>query len=58
MHNYFLAVLPPRKANGGRNGGKTRASRATTGPCLNVKLSVVIKWEILGASVKLYERLY
>lgn len=24
----------------------------------NVKLSVVIKWEILGASVKLYERLY
>lgn len=43
MHNYFLAALPPRKTNGGRNGGKTRASRATTGPCLNVKLSVVIK---------------
>lgn len=42
MHNYFLAALPPRKTNGGRNGGKTRASRATTGPCLNVKLSEVI----------------
>lgn len=24
----------------------------------NVKLSVVMKWEILGASVKLYERLH
>lgn len=58
MHNYFLAVLPPRKANGGRNGGKTSANRAMTGSCFNVKLSVVIKWEILGASVKLYERLY
>lgn len=58
MHNYFLTVLPPRKANDGRNDGKTRASRATTSPCLNVKLSVVIKWEILGASVKLYKRLY
>lgn len=58
MHNYFLTVLPPRKANGGRNGGKTSANRAMTGSCFNVKLSVVIKWEILGASVKLYERLY
>lgn len=58
MHNYFLTVLPPRKANGGRNGGKTSANRAMTGPCFNVKLSVVIKWEILGASVKLYKRLY
>lgn len=58
MHNYFLTVLPPRKANGGRNGGKTSANRAMTGSCFNVKLSEVIKWEILGASVKLYERLY
>lgn len=58
MHNYFLTVLPPRKANGGRNGGRTSANRAMTGSCFNVKLSVVIKWEILGASVKLYERLY
>lgn len=58
MHNYFLTVLPPRKADGGRNGGKTSANRAMTGSCFNVKLSVVIKWEILGASVKLYERLY
>lgn len=58
MHNYFLTVLPPRKANGGRNGGKTSANRAMTGSCFNVKLSVVIKWEILGASVKLYKRLY
>lgn len=58
MHNYFLTVLPPRKANGGINGGKTSANRAMTGSCFNVKLSVVIKWEILGASVKLYERLY
>lgn len=58
MHNYFLTVLPPQKANGGRNGGKTSANRAMTGSCFNVKLSVVIKWEILGASVKLYERLY
>lgn len=58
MHNYFLTVLPPRKAYGGRNGGKTSANRAMTGSCFNVKLSVVIKWEILGASVKLYERLY
>lgn len=58
MHNYFLTVLPPLAFRGGRNGGKTRASRATIGSCFNVKLSVVIKWEILGASVKLYERLY
>lgn len=58
MRNYFLTVLPPGKANGGRNGGKTSANRAMTGSCFNVKLSVVIKWEILGASVKLYERLY
>lgn len=39
MHNYFLTVLPPRKANGGRNGGKTSANRAMTGSCFNVKLS-------------------
>lgn len=39
MHNYFLTVLPPLAFRGGRNGGKTRASRATTGPCLNVTLS-------------------
>lgn len=58
MRNYFLTVIPPGKANGGRNGGKTSANRAMTGSCFNVKLSVVIKWEILGASVKLYERLY
>lgn len=58
MRNYFLTVLPPGKANGGRNGGKTSANRAMPGSCFNVKLSVVIKWEILGASVKLYERLY
>lgn len=39
MHNYFLTVLPPGKANGGRNGGKTSANRAMTGSCFNVKLS-------------------
>lgn len=42
MYNYFLTVLPPRKANGGRNGGKTSASLAMTGSCFNVKLSEVI----------------
>lgn len=39
MRNYFLTVIPPGKANGGRNGGKTSANRAMTGSCFNVKLS-------------------
>lgn len=52
MHNYFLTVIPPGKANGGRNGGKTSANRAMTGSCFNVKLSVVINNAFIGARIE------